>query len=148
MLTFLLTPKSFVFTGVSATFNRCQQEHSKNFSIVFWKTEITTRKSFKPHVDTCVVSVPINSRQGQKQTSLCRAQERKEIDDYGKMMNKKQRETHLQRKSGRQYMLSAIISMKMQRKPCKKRLTGCWLQKQAERQCNRWGQRQLELRYV
>ena len=45
-------------------------------------------------------------------------------------------------------MLSAIISMKMQRKPCKKRLTGCWLQKQAERQCNRWGQRQLELRYV
>ena len=30
------------------------------------------------------VSVPINSRQGQKQTSLCRAQERKEIDDYGK----------------------------------------------------------------
>ena len=36
------------------------------------------------YVDTCVVSVPINSRQGQKQTSLCRAQERKEIDDYGK----------------------------------------------------------------
>ena len=33
--------------------------------------------------------MPINSRQGQKQTSLCRAQERKEIDDYGKMMNKK-----------------------------------------------------------
>lgn len=36
----------------------------------------------------------------------------------------------------------------MQRKPCRRRLTGCWLQKQAERQCNRWGQRQLELRYV
>ena len=28
-------------------FNRCQQEHSKNFSIVFWKTEITTRKKFQ-----------------------------------------------------------------------------------------------------
>jgi len=38
----------------------------------------------RAYVDTCVVSVPINSRQGQKQTSLCRAQERKEIDDYGK----------------------------------------------------------------
>ena len=29
-------------------------------------------------------------------------------------------------------MLSVIISMKMQRKQCRRRLTGCWLQKQAE----------------
>lgn len=64
-------------------FNRCQQEHSKNFSIVFWKIKKRPVKSFKPHVDTYVVSVPINFRQGQRQSSLCRAQERKEIDDYG-----------------------------------------------------------------
>ena len=42
--------------------------------------------------------------------------------------------THLQRKSGRQSMLSVIISMKMQRKQCRRRLTGCWLQKQVDRQ--------------
>ena len=29
-------------------------------------------------------------------------------------------------------MLSVIISMKMLRKQCRRRLTGCWLQKQAE----------------
>ena len=32
-------------------------------------------------------------------------------------------------------MLSVIISMKMQRKQCRRKLTGCWLQKQAEWQC-------------
>ena len=48
----------------------------------------------------------------------------------------RQKETHLQRKSGRQYMLSAITLTKMQRKPCRRRLTGCWLQKQADRKCS------------
>ena len=76
-------------------FNRCQQEHSKNFLVVFWKIKKQPVKSFKPHVDTYVVSVQINSRQGQKQTSLCRAQERKEIDDYGKNDEYKNRGEHI-----------------------------------------------------
>ena len=134
---------------IQLLFNRCQQEHSKNFSIVFWKTEITTRKKFQTlcwhlrcqRADKLPAGTEANlslSGTGKKGNRWL----------WKKWWIKKQRETHLQRKSGRQYMLSAIISMKMQRKPCKKRLTGCWLQKQAERQCNRWGQRQLELRYV
>ena len=45
----------------------------------------------------------------------------------------KQKETHFQRRSGRQYILFVIISAKRQRKTCRKRLTGCWLQKQADR---------------
>ena len=76
-------------------FNRCQQEHSKNFSIVFWKIKKRPVKSFKPHVDTYVVSVPINFRQGQRQSSLCRAQERKEIDDYGENDEYKSRKKHI-----------------------------------------------------
>lgn len=76
-------------------FNRCQQEHSKNFSIVFWKIKKRPVKSFKPHVDTYVVSVLINFRQGQRQSSLCRAQERKEIDDYGENDEYKSRKKHI-----------------------------------------------------
>ena len=83
-MTDLLTPKTLIFTGVSAFFYRCQQEHSKNFPVVFWKIKKQPVKSFKPHVDTYVVSVQINFRQGQRQSFLCRAQERKE-----KMMNTK-----------------------------------------------------------
>ena len=40
--------------------------------------------------------------------------------------------SHLQRKSGRQSMLSVIISTKMQRKQYRKKSTGCWLQKQVD----------------
>ena len=40
-------------------------------------------------VDTYVVSVQINFRQGQRQSSLCRAQERKEKMIMEKMMNTK-----------------------------------------------------------
>ena len=76
-------------------FNRCQQKHSKNFSIVFWKIKKRPVKSFKPHVDTYVVSVPINFRQRQRQSSLCRAQERKEIDDYGENDEYKRRKKHI-----------------------------------------------------
>ena len=76
-------------------FNRCQQEHSKNFPVVFWKIKKQPVKSFKPHVDTYVVSVQINFRQGQRQSSLCRAQERKEIDDYGKNDEYKNRGEHI-----------------------------------------------------
>ena len=70
-------------------FYRCQQEHSKNFPVVFWKIKKQPVKSFKPHVDTYVVSVQINFRQGQRQSSLCRAQERKEKMIMEKMMNTK-----------------------------------------------------------
>ena len=81
-------------------FNRNQQEHSKNFSIVFWKIKKRPVKSFKPHVDTYVVSVPINFRQGQRQSSLCRAQERKEIDDYGENDEYKSRKNTFTKKIG------------------------------------------------
>ena len=76
-------------------FYRCQQEHSKNFPVVFWKIKKQPVKSFKPHVDTYVVSVQINFRQGQRQSSLCRAQERKEIDDYGENDEYKNRKKHI-----------------------------------------------------
>ena len=88
-MTDLLTPKTLIFTGVSAFFYRCQQEHSKNFPVVFWKIKKQPVKSFKPHVDTYVVSVQINFRQGQRQSFLCRAQERKEKMIMEKMMNTK-----------------------------------------------------------
>ena len=94
-MTDLLTPKTLIFTGVSAFFYRCQQEHSKNFPVVFWKIKKQPVKSFKPHVDTYVVSVPINFRQGQRQSSLCRAQERTEIDDYGENDEYKSRKKHI-----------------------------------------------------
>ena len=67
--------------------------------------------------------------------TLCWEFKRKGKNDYGKNEIQKQKGTHLQRKSGRQFMLSVIISMKMQRKQCRRRLTGCWLQKQVDRQC-------------
>ena len=67
-------------------------------------------------------------------TSLCRAQERKEIDDYGKNDEYKDTGTHIYKENRTDglYLLSAIISMKMQRKQCRRRLTGRWLQKQTE----------------
>ena len=52
-----------------------------------------------------------------------------------KMMNTKTEGNTFTKKIGRQSMLSVIISMKMQRKQCRRRLTGCWLQKQVDRQC-------------
>ena len=46
-------------------------------------------------LNTYVVSVPINLRQGERQSSLCRAQERKEIDDYGENDEYKSRKKHI-----------------------------------------------------
>ena len=55
----------------------------------------TEMGNIHPDVDTCVVSVQINFRQGQRQSSLCRAQERKEIDDYGENDEYKNRRKHI-----------------------------------------------------
>ena len=70
-----------------------------------------------------------------KQSRYVRANE-EIIQSQEEKIKQQDTELHLQRKSDRQYILSVIISMKMQRKPCRKRLTGCWLQKQADRKCS------------
>ena len=67
-----------------------------------------------------------------KQSRYVRANE-EIIQSQEEKIKQQDTELHLQRKSDRQYILSVIISTKMQRKPCRKRLTGCWLQKQADR---------------
>ena len=58
--------------------------------------------------------------------TLCREFKRKGKNDYGKNEIQKQKGTHLQRKSGRQFMLSVIISMKMAKETMQRRLTGCY----------------------
>ena len=70
-----------------------------------------------------------------KQSRYVRANE-EIIQSQEEKIKQQDTELHLQRKSGRQYILSVIISTKMQRKPCRKRLTGCWLWKQADKKCS------------
>lgn len=53
------------------------------------------------------------------------------------LMNTKTEGNTFTKKIGRQSMMSVIISMKIQRKQCRRRLNGCRLQKQAEWQCTK-----------
>ena len=84
---------SYFLTGVNKNIQ-------KTFQQCFGKQKKLPEKSLNSHVDTYVVSVQINFRQVQRQSSLCRAQERKQMI-MEKMMNTKTERNTFTKKIGK-----------------------------------------------
>ena len=65
-----------------------------------------------------------------------------------KMMNKKTEGNTFTKKIGQTVYVVRYHFNEDAKETMQEKINRMLLQKQAERQCNRWGQRQLELRYV
>ena len=91
---------------------------------VLWQEDGISIRSLSTKCGLAITSLTTMLERMENQGLISRVQS--ETDKRKKWCIQKQRGTHLQRKSGRQSMGSVIISMKMQRKQCRRRLTGCW----------------------